>query len=155
MRSTLLIAISFAALTQLACRPKCNPNTDVPHCEGSVLMTCPQPGVDQLVGANQWVSRNCSDDQKVCVESSGTAFCALSATPSQSCPDGGSEACDASTEVFCEQGFETARFDCLSCSAPSDGGPVDCAGGPGATCSHDVDCRAPLVCQSGFCEGAR
>jgi hypothetical protein len=153
MRSLLVIALGLAPLVMLGCRPKCNPDTDKPHCESSVLMTCPQPGVDQLVGANEWVSSDCASKQQVCVEASGTALCALSASPSAHCPDGGAEACDGNVHVYCSQGFETSRFTCLTCSATTDGGPVTCAGGPGSPCTHDSDCASPMVCSSGFCAG--
>lgn len=151
MRPSVLLLLVVAAAAA-GCRPKCDPKTDRAHCEANTLMSCPEPGVDQLVGANQWVSHDCAPE-RVCVEASGTAFCALSAQPSASCPDGGREACDSTTHVYCEEGFETARFSCLSCQAPSDGGSVDCAGGPGDTCTQDSQCAAPLVCDAGFCRG--
>ena len=41
------------------CGDPCDPNKDVGRCEGNTTFNCPQPGVDQVVGANRWVSRAC------------------------------------------------------------------------------------------------
>lgn len=152
VRSAPLFVLLLAA--GCTCGEPCNPDTDVPRCEGNTVVSCPQPGVDQIVGANRWVRRDC-EDARVCVVADGDAFCALSAEPNGLCDGGAQRACeDSEHQLGCQDGFATYRFDCLRCDVTDAG--AECTGGPSSRCTTDADCAATLTCSSlGYCGGRR
>ena len=146
-----LAVILFASLVLAGCGDQCDPNTFAAHCDGNKAVICPQPGPDQIV-PNHSSTIDCGSG--ACVLSGGAAFCALASTPDTPCDGGSSSACDSATsETFCNRGFATSRFTCLSCSA-NDAGAADCHGGPASTCTANAECAPGLGCSSsGFCEG--
>jgi len=146
----LILTLLVVALACAACRDQCDPDQFTQRCDGNTAVTCPEPGVDQLVPV-KIAHTDCGPD--TCVVSQGAAFCALSSSPDPVCPsDGGGAACDGSdAKVYCTQGFATARFPCLSC-APTDAGLADCQGGPASACTGAADCAQALRCSDrGFC----
>ncbi|MBS2031076.1 MAG: hypothetical protein JST54_24455 [Deltaproteobacteria bacterium] len=150
MKTTLVLSAALAAMLT-GCGDQCDPKTFAARCDGNKAVTCPEPGVDQVV-PNHSTTVDCGSG--ACVMSGGTAFCALSSTADPACDGGSGNACESNTnEVFCELGFATAHFPCLSCG-PDDAGATNCHGGPSSTCSVAADCAPGLHCTStGFCEG--
>ena len=152
----LLLILSIAvsgAVAGCSCGDPCDPNTDVAHCEDNVVATCPHPGVDQILGTNRWIRQECTDARR-CVAEGGQAFCALSTQPHPACDGGVSSGCeDADTELACQQGFATYRFECLRCES-SDAG-TNCVGGPAARCTSDGECASGNCGSAGFCLARR
>ena len=125
-----------------SCRDECDWNTFEVTCEGNTLVSCPAPGVDQIVPVR--IRRQDCED-KFCVASA--KVCALSSSPEPLCADAGTQACETPTSrLYCSSGFATSRTPCRTC----DGGT--CEGGPSARCSGDSDCATELRCgDAGFC----
>lgn len=117
-----------------------------------MLVTCPEPGVDQLVPVR--ISRVDCRTTGVCVEVDGglsdgglAALCALSSTPSPPCAGGARSGCESGdTQLLCSLGFATSRSPCLRC-IPEDGGVADCVGGPARACTTSADCAPTLTCR--------
>lgn len=151
------IALAFLSLSlclcACTCGDPCDPDTEVPRCEeGNVVATCPQPGVDQIVGANRWIRKACTAGEQ-CISSGGLAFCAISTEPNGACDGGVSQACeDVDTFLYCTEGFATARYDCLRCDSNDAG--VTCVGGPSARCAGSTDCASGNCGSNGFCRKA-
>ncbi|MGC4121891.1 MAG: hypothetical protein QM765_46385 [Myxococcales bacterium] len=148
MRHCLLLA---ALLALPACKDECNPSTDKPHCQGSAVVYCAEPGVDQQVNAvNRWYSRDCLKGQS-CVEDSdkALALCALSGQTDPSCAADATSACESATSfVYCDHGYATARYACRSCSTEA-----GCVGGPSSRCTTKSDCASDYVCGTGgYCQ---
>lgn len=117
-----------------------------------MLVTCPEPGVDQIVPI-RFSRIDCGS--RVCVTSGSRGLCALSPDPSPLCADAGASVCESDTSrVRCGAGFITARDECLHCFVPDggNGSYVTCEGGPASLCSDDSDCVPSLTCSpDGFC----
>jgi hypothetical protein len=145
-----LALVLLSSLAGCTCGDPCVPATDAPKCEGNVLTTCPPPGVDQLVGANRWIRKDCGS--KVCVASGATALCALSAQADPACAGGVDQACESTTStLYCSSGFATYRFPCLLCEQTDAG--TSCRGGPSESCTSNAQCAAELACSPrGFCQ---
>lgn len=153
MRPLLLSLLAAAIVSGCNCGGEpCDPNTDVSRCEANVLVSCPQPGVDQIFGANQWRRHSC-DTGESCVEAAGAAFCALSDQPEAACDGGSEKVCESGTsQLACESGYAIYRFPCRTCS-PTDAG-VSCEGGPSTKCTADAECASGLRCSNGYCASA-
>lgn len=139
------------ALSLAACGEKCDPAADLPYCDGAAVVSCPEPGVDQLVGTDRWKRHDCLSSQ-VCVEpEAGIALCVAEAEPSPLCAGEPSSACESSTSlVYCSRGYVTGRAECLACVAAT--GYADCQGGFGAPCASAADCVAGRECNDqGHC----
>lgn len=132
---TRLLLLSVVLLG--ACKDECDWQTAPGRCEANAAVTCPEPGVDQLVPV-RWATKPCGAG--ACVTAGTTAFCALDASVSPWCDGGSAPACDGRALVRCTLGFETAREPCLACDAGW------CEGGPLARCVGDVDCAPELRC---------
>jgi hypothetical protein len=153
MRLPFFLIFAAAALSA-ACGDPCDPKADVSRCDGNVAVSCPEPGVDQLVGANRWVRHQC-EGSTVCVTAGASAFCALSSELSPPCADAGSSVCESATShLYCHAGFATSRFPCLSCEK-TDAGSPQCNGGPSSRCTVNSECAPQLSCNArGFCSTA-
>lgn len=148
LRTSILFAVLAASLA--GCRDECDPATDAPSCDGNVAVTCPEPGVDQLVPI-RWSHRDCGE--KVCVMAGGSAFCALSGEPNAACGDQESACENPESRIYCTQGYVTWRGECRTCSADDAGYPI-CEGGASWKCTSDADCVSSLHCNSyGYCVG--
>ena len=146
----MVIGLCSLGVASTGCRKSCDPAHDRGHCEGNTMVTCPTPGVDQMIGANQWVRQSC-ETPNVCVDRAGDVFCALSSRASAACSDGGSETCDGTNIVVCHADLEVFRGPCLSCSV-TDGGAPECRGGADSPCKTSGDCAAPMwTCKEGLC----
>ncbi len=145
----LLGASAFITLSGCNCGDPCDPDVDPPFCDGNTAVSCPQPGVDQLFGANRWRHEACGP--KVCVmPDGGGPFCALSAEPNPLCADGVTRACGSGTvEVRCTRGFPTHHFDCLQCESTDEG--ANCIGGPSARCDAGTQCASGACSALGYC----
>ena len=76
MKTALVLSVSLAAML-VGCADQCDPKTFAARCDGNKAVTCPEPGVDQVV-PNHSTTVDCGSG--ACVATGGTAFCALSAT---------------------------------------------------------------------------
>jgi hypothetical protein len=145
LRPWLLLA---AALAAAGCGTRCTPSTDVPHCDGNTLISCPTPGVDQFT-PTVLQHEDCKDH--VCVVAGGRGLCALSATPAPACDGGSVEVCESATSRFrCAAGVALDRDPCRSGAVEPDAG-VQCVGGPATACTQSADCAPGLTCQNQFC----
>ena len=138
MKTVRATGLLLVLLAVAGCRDECDATTFAPTCEGNVLVSCPTPGVDQVVPVR---IRRTDCEAKFCVASPG--ICALSSSPEPLCADAGSGACDGNTLVRCNGGFATERAACLTCDAGV------CEGGFGARCTGDSDCAPELTCADG------
>ncbi|MFL5322238.1 MAG: hypothetical protein ACJ790_21455 [Myxococcaceae bacterium] len=152
MRELLVLGLLSFVFSGCSCGDPCDPNTDIAHCDGNTVVSCPPPGVDAIVGTNRWSRTDCGAHQS-CIGLSTEAFCALSTTPDPSCDGGVEAACENDhTQLDCRSGFATYRLDCLSCTNGDAG--VNCAGGPSKPCTSNAGCAPSLECDSdGFCTG--
>lgn len=140
MRS-LLALVSLLVLVA-GCRDECTADTFPPRCDGNVLVTCPVPGVDQLVPV-RISHEDCGASTCVAVDAGAT--CALDPAPSPLCAPGNEAACEsAQALVRCELGFVTSRDPCRVCTTTDAG--VTCAGGPSSRCATSADCATGLSC---------
>jgi hypothetical protein len=143
-----LLPLALAVALFTGCADECKHADFAAHCEGNTAVTCPEPGVDQLVPVK---ISNVDCGASTCVTVGNDAFCALSSTPSAGCADAGAVCSDATTKDFCNQGFAVTRFPCLRCDT-TDAGAVDCSGGPGDACTGASGCAAGLHCSGrGLC----
>lgn len=131
------------------CGERCDPATAEAYCDGAAVVSCPEPGVDQLVGANRWVRRDCLEGQ-VCVEAGlGAALCALDDQPDPLCADRGTACADGATQLYCSFGYATGTQECLACV--DDGSTSTCEGGFGADCASGDDCVSGDCNDQGHC----
>lgn len=145
------LAILGLAGAAAGCGEKCDPAVDRPYCDGAVVVSCPEPGVDQLVGTDRWKRRDCLEDQ-FCIEpEAGVAICVAETEPSPVCAGERSSGCESATsQVYCSRGYVTGRQDCLSCVEEAT--YADCEGGFGASCSSSADCVTGRACNDqGHC----
>jgi hypothetical protein len=147
-RTAILLAVASALAS--ACGRDCDPAVDRPYCDGDVVVSCPKPGVDQLVGTDRWVRRDCLADQLCVSPEPGVAFCAAESSPSALCEGNRPRACESSESmVRCHHGYVTGRDSCTSC-IQSETSAV-CEGGFGSSCTKDSDCGSSYVCEKGTC----
>lgn len=141
MRAHLAVVLMLVGAS--GCKDECSAETFPPRCEGNVLVTCPVPGVDQMVPVR--ISRkDCA--ASTCVSVDAGAVCALDPTPSPLCASDAWSACEAAqSRVSCSLGFVTRRDPCRLCSTTDAG--VDCAGGPSTRCASSADCATGLSCR--------
>lgn len=149
-RSFLLSALLCAIA---GCKDECNAADFPARCEENVLVTCPTPGVDQLVPV-RISRRDCG--ASFCVSLDAGALCAMSQDPSELCGGQVRGACDgAEAFVYCSQGFVTYRNPCRACVATDAG--AECQGGPSSRCVDTADCAQGLTCRdagvSSYCFG--
>ena len=140
VRFLILVALLGAAA---GCQDECSADDFPAHCEGNVRVTCPTPGVDQLVPVR--ISRkDCG--ASFCIALDAGAFCALSQEPSALCGDQVRGACDGTEAfVYCSLGFATYRAPCRACVSTDAG--VECQGGPSTRCVATTDCAQGLTCR--------
>ena len=135
----------LAVVLLAGCKDECVAADFPPRCDGNVLVTCPIPGVDQMVPV-RILHTDCG--ARLCTPSGGSASCTLSSSPSPACDGGMRAACEGPTgEVQCWQGFATDRKDCRACVVTDAGS--DCQGGLSAVCQAEADCLAGLTCWDG------
>lgn len=150
-RASALLSV-WVALASAACvSDPCDPATDRPRCEGQVLWTCPEAGVDQVV-ATRWIKRTCAPEQACVIASGGTlGLCAMDAEPAEACAGGSTAVCESGkSRLHCSAGYATGRSPCISCTADERG--VTCEGGFGMACAGPSDCASGLTCnERGLC----
>ncbi|HCF59700.1 MAG TPA: hypothetical protein DFS52_17110 [Myxococcales bacterium] len=148
MRTAFLVAMAWGIAS--GCGKDCDPAVDRPYCDGNVVVSCPEPGVDQLVGTDRWVSRACLADQVCISPEPGGAFCAAETSPSALCEGDRPRACESSEAmVWCSRGYVTGRDTCTSCIRSQTS--AVCEGGFGRPCSENSDCGRSHVCKDGLC----
>jgi hypothetical protein len=148
MRASLLVV--SLSLCLHGCVDRCDPDSDVDRCEGNTIVSCPQPGPDQLV-PDHWTSRECGEEQVCVLVESGTALCAIDDAPDPRCEGAPSSVCaDATTQLYCSLGYATGTQDCFSCTE-EEGESAACAGGFGSACASGADCVSGACNPQGHC----
>lgn len=82
------------------------------HCSGNTAYWC--TGADEHGHHMKWYSRNCADENKVCVDGEFDSFCAVAASPDPLC-DNNLNKCDGETLLHCEEGYRTDEIACTQC----------------------------------------
>jgi hypothetical protein len=144
-----IIAMSLFTSGLICTADPCDPDTDKARCEGNTIVSCPQPGPDQIV-ADHWVRRDCGEDEVCVVSENGVGLCALSEDPDPRCEGRESAACDDTTQVYCSEGFATGEQTCFSC-VELDEDNVECQGGFGHNCSANTECVSGTCNDQGHC----
>src|SRR5690349_4545197 len=137
-RVVCLLPLSFALL--VGCRDECDPDTEYPRCEGSILHFCEGPGPDQITPIRRQ-QRDCAEVGQHCVHPSSTvAFCAADTEPSPLCIDETlAYTCETNTSyVACSRGYVTYRTPCITCELNEQG--PSCHGGAATRCVTDAQC---------------